>query len=70
MKLRIRIFKFSLFIHFVAGLFILKTKIEGTKTILLVTNFDHVTNKIFVFDTKILKYWPLCVEISNNIRYK
>jgi hypothetical protein len=53
MKLRIRISKFSSFIHYVAGLFILKTKIEGITTILLLTDFDHVTNKIFVFDTKI-----------------
>ncbi len=58
MKLRIRISKFSSFIHCVAGLFILKTKIEGIITILLVTDFDYVTNKIFVFDIKILKFWP------------
>jgi hypothetical protein len=58
MKLRIRISKFSLLIHYVAGLFILKTKSEGITTILLVTDFDLVTNKIFVFDTKILKFWP------------
>jgi hypothetical protein len=59
MKLRLQISKFSSFIHYVAGLFILKTKIEGiTTTILLVTDFDHMTNKIFVFDIKILKFWP------------
>jgi hypothetical protein len=58
MKLRIPISKFSSFIHYIAGLFILKTKIECITTILLVTNFVHVTNKIFVFDTKILKFWP------------
>ncbi len=58
MKLTMRISIFSSFIHYVVGLFILKTKIEGIKTILLVTDFDHVTNKIFVFDTKILKFWP------------
>jgi hypothetical protein len=58
MKLRMRISKFSSFIHYVVGLFILKTKIEGITTILLITDFDHVTNKIFVFDTKILKFWP------------
>ncbi len=62
--------KFSSFIHYVVGLFILKTKIEGITTILLVTDFDHVTNKIFVFDTKILKFWPSWVEISNDIVYK
>jgi hypothetical protein len=50
MKLRIPISKFSSFIHYVVGLFILKTKIEGIITILQVTDFDHVTNKIFVFD--------------------
>jgi hypothetical protein len=58
MKLRMGISKFSSFIHYVAGLFILKTKIEGITKILLVTDFDHVTNKIFVFDIKILKFWP------------
>jgi hypothetical protein len=58
MKLRIRISKFSSFIHYVVGSFILKTKIECITTILLVTDFGHVTNKIFVFDTKILKFWP------------
>ncbi len=56
MKLRMTISKFSSFIHNVVGLFILKTKIEGIITILLVTDFDHVTNKIFAFDTKILKF--------------
>ncbi len=56
MKLTMRISIFSSFIHYVVGLFILKTKIEGITTILLVTDFDHVTNKIFVFDTKILKF--------------
>ncbi len=58
MKLRIRISKFSSFTHYVVGLFILKTKIECITTILLVTDFGHVTKKIFVFDTKILKFWP------------
>ncbi len=58
MKLTMRISIFSSFIPYVVGLFILKTKIEGIKTILLVTDFDHVTNKIFVFDTKILKFRP------------
>jgi hypothetical protein len=58
MKLTIPILIFSSFIHYVAGLFILKTKIEGITAILLVTDFNHVTNKIFVFDTKILKFWP------------
>ncbi len=48
MKLRIRISKFSSFIHYVAGLFILKTKIEGITTILLVTDFDHVTKFLFL----------------------
>jgi hypothetical protein len=58
MKLRIRISKFSSFIHYVVGLFILKTKIEGITTILLITDFDHMTNKNFAFDTKILKFRP------------
>jgi hypothetical protein len=57
-KLRMGISKFSSLIHYVVGSFILKTKIEGITTILLVTDFDHVTNKIFVFDTKTLKFWP------------
>ncbi len=54
MKLRIRISKFSPFIHYVVGLFILKTKIEGMTTILLVSDFDHVTNKIFVVDENLV----------------
>jgi hypothetical protein len=58
MKLTMRISKFSSFIHYIAGLFILKTIIEGITTILLVNDFSHMTNKIFVFDTKILKFWP------------
>ena len=58
MKLRIPISKFSSFIYYVVGLFVWKAKIEGITTILLVTDFDHVTNKIFVLDTKILKFWP------------
>jgi hypothetical protein len=58
MKLTMTISIFSSFIHYVAGLIILKTKIEGITAILLVTDFDHVTNKIFVFNTKILKFWP------------
>jgi hypothetical protein len=70
MKLRIWISKFSSFVNYIGGLFILKTKIEGIITISLVTDLDHVTNKIFVFDTKILKFWPQWVEISNEIVYK
>jgi hypothetical protein len=58
MKLRMRISKFSSFIYYVIGLFVLKTKTEDIATILLITDFDQVTNKIFVSDTKILKFWP------------
>jgi hypothetical protein len=58
MKSTMRISIFSSFIQYVAGLFTLKTKIESIATILLATDFDRVTNKIFVFDTKILKFWP------------
>jgi hypothetical protein len=58
MKLTMTISIFSSFIHYVAELFILKTKIEGITAILLVNDFDHVPNKISVFDTKILKFWP------------
>ncbi len=58
MKLTVRISKFSSFIYYVVGLFVWKTKNEGITTILLVTDFDHVTNKILVFDAKILKFWP------------
>jgi hypothetical protein len=52
MKLRLTISIFSSFIHSVVGLFILKTNIEGITIILLVTHFDRVINKFFVFDTK------------------
>ena len=60
MKLTMRISIFSSFIniYYVVGLFAWKAKIEGITTILLITDFDHVTNKNFVFDTKILKFWP------------
>jgi hypothetical protein len=39
MKLRVRISKFSSFIHYLVGLLILKTKIECITAILLVTDF-------------------------------
>ncbi len=58
MKLKMRISIFSSFIYYVVGLFVWKAKIEGITTILLIIDFDHVTNKNFVFDTKILKFWP------------
>ncbi len=58
MKLTMRISIFSSFIYYVVRLFVWKAKIEGVTTILLITDFDHVTNKNFVFDTKILKFWP------------
>jgi capsular polysaccharide biosynthesis protein len=70
MKLIMIISIFFSFIHYVAGLFILKTKIEGMTAILFVNDFDDVTNKIFVFDTKILKFCLYEVEISNEILYK
>jgi hypothetical protein len=69
-KLRLRISKFSSFIHFVLGLFALNTKIEGITKISLANDFDHVTSKFFVFDKKILKLWPQWVEIFNNVVYK
>jgi hypothetical protein len=47
MKLRILISKFSSFIHYVTRLFILNTKIECITTILLVTDFGHVTKFYF-----------------------
>jgi hypothetical protein len=40
------------------GIICVKDKVEVIATILLVTDFDHVTNKIFVLNTKILKFWP------------
>jgi hypothetical protein len=58
MKLTMTIAKFSSFICYVVELFVLKTKVEVITTILLVADFDHVTNIIFVLDTKILKFWP------------
>jgi hypothetical protein len=58
MKLTMTISKFSSFICYLVELFVLKTKFEVITTILLVTDFEHVTNKIFVLDTKILKFWP------------
>ncbi len=45
-KLRLRISKFSSFIHCVLGLFALNTKIS------LGNDFDHVTSKFFVIDKK------------------
>jgi hypothetical protein len=62
--------KFSSFIHYVLGLFALNTKIEGITKISLANDFDHVTNKFFVFDKRILKLWPEWVEISNHVAYK
>jgi hypothetical protein len=56
-KLRLQISKFSSFMHCVLGLFALNTKIEGITKISLVNDFDHVTNKFFVFDKRILKSW-------------
>ncbi len=47
-KLRLRISKFSSFIHYVLGLFALNTKIEGVTKISLVHDFDHVTGKFFL----------------------
>ncbi len=52
MKLTLGISKFSSFIHYVLELFALNTKIEGIIKISLVSDFDHVTNKFFVFDKK------------------
>ncbi len=52
-----KISKFS-FIHYVLELFALNTKIECITKISLVNEFDHLTNKFFVFDKKILKLWP------------
>ncbi len=58
MKLTMTISKFSSFTCYVVELFVLKTKVVVITTILLVTDFDHVTNKIFVLDTTILKFCP------------
>jgi hypothetical protein len=54
-KLRLTISKFCSFIHCALGLFALNTQIEGITKISLVNDFDHVTNKFFVFDQKKLK---------------
>ncbi len=54
-NLRLRISKFSSFIHYVLGLFALNTKIEGITKISLVNDFDHVTSKFFAYDKKNLK---------------
>ncbi len=51
-ELRLRISKFSSFIHYVLGLFELNTKIEGITKIWLVNDFNHVTNKLFIFCKK------------------
>ncbi len=65
MKLTMTISKFSSFIYYVFGLFVWKTKIEGITTILLITDFDHVKNKILVFWHKNLKILAL---IGTNIQ--
>ncbi len=67
---KIKLRQFQNFLHFVLGLFALNTKIEGITKISLANDFDHVTNKFFVFDKRILKLWPEWVEISNHVAYK
>ncbi len=62
--------KFSSFIHLCSWIICVKYKNWGITKISLVNDFDHVTNKFFVFDKKILKLWPQWVEISNNVVYK
>jgi hypothetical protein len=64
-RLKLGISKFCSFIHYVFELLALNTIIEGITIISLINDFDHVTNKFFVFDEKNLK---IMASMSRNMQ--